>query len=65
MEKIEDMCCGCATDGYPCRGSSCPNRNVSVFYCDKCGCELGDEMYEADGEDLCADCLLEMFRKEV
>lgn len=48
-------------------GNSCPNRNVEVVYCDKCGCELDaeyEDIYEANGyEDLCADCLLEIFKK--
>lgn len=63
MTKYENQCCGCATDGYPCRGRSCPNRRVPVHYCDKCGSEL-DEVYEVDGAELCEDCLKEKFRKE-
>jgi formylmethanofuran dehydrogenase subunit E len=36
-----------------------------VHYCDKCGYEIPDgEIYEVDGEELCEDCLKEMFRKE-
>ena len=61
--KYEDRCCDCATPGYPCLGSSCPNRNVPVYYCDKCGDEL-DEVYVVEGDDLCEDCLKDMFRKE-
>jgi hypothetical protein len=65
MTRYEDHCCGCATDSYPCQGSSCPNRNVKVTYCDKCGAELpDDEIYEVDGDDLCEDCLKERFLKE-
>lgn len=63
MKKIENHCCDCAAPGYPCLGSICPNRNVGVHYCDKCGCEL-EEIYEVDGQELCEDCLKEMFRKE-
>lgn len=62
MVVIEDHCCDCAVPVYPCRGSSCPNRNVEVHYCDKCGCELED-IYEVDGEELCEDCLKEKFLK--
>ena len=65
MKRIEDQCLGCAVPGYPCRGKSCPNRNVEVYYCDKCGEEIEGDIYEADGEDLCEECLKEMFRKEL
>ena len=60
MKKIENHCCNCAVPGYPCRGSACPNRNVEVYYCDKCGRELED-IYDVDGEELCEECLKEMF----
>jgi hypothetical protein len=67
MTRYENHCCDCATGAYPCMGNSCPNRNVEVVYCDKCGCELDaeyEDIYEANGyEDLCADCLLEIFKK--
>ena len=63
MKKIIDMCCDCATPGYPCRGSQCPNKNVEVHYCDKCGDEL-DEIYDVDGEELCENCLKEMFKRD-
>lgn len=56
MKRIENHCCNCAAPGYPCMGSSCPNRNVEVHYCDKCGDELED-IYELDGEELCFVCL--------
>lgn len=66
MLRYEDRCCNCATEGYPCMGRSCPNRDVPVYYCDKCGAELDpDDMYEANCEDLCADCLMEIFKKEI
>ena len=70
MTKYENHCCGCATPGYPCMGSSCPNRNVAVFYCDKCDPECEnpldiDEVYESEGDDLCESCLHERHRKEI
>ena len=65
MKKIVNMCRGCATEGYPCRGSLCPDRNVIVYYCDGCDCEIEDDVYEVDGRDLCEDCLKDEFRKEV
>ena len=59
MVKIEDHCVDC---GLPCLGSSCPNRNVTQYYCDKCGEEIScDEIYDVDGEELCEECLKEMF----
>lgn len=61
MIKYENQCCSCATPGYPCLGDSCSLVNVPVRYCDKCDCEL-DDIYEVDGEELCEDCLKEMFR---
>lgn len=63
MIRIENHCCDCAVPGYPCRGSSCPNRHVGVHYCDKCGEEI-DEIYEVDGKELCEECLKEKFRKD-
>ena len=64
MLVYEDRCCGCAVPGYPCLGSSCPNRNVPVYYCDKCKDEIDGNIYDVDGEELCEDCLKEMFLKE-
>jgi hypothetical protein len=61
--RIENHCCSCAVPGYPCLGSACPRTHVEVHYCDKCESEL-DEIYEIDGEELCEECLKEMFRKE-
>ena len=63
MVVIEDQCVGCAAPGYPCRGSDCPNRHVEVHYCDKCGYELEEDIYEVDGEELCEECLKEKFLK--
>jgi hypothetical protein len=66
MKKIENHCCGCATEAYPCSGSLCPNRRVAVYYCDNCKSQLeDDEIYEVDGEDLCETCLKDLFRKDV
>ena len=58
MITIENRCCDCAVPGYPCRGSSCPNRSVEIHYCDKCGEQLDrDEIYEdEDGFELCVSC---------
>lgn len=63
MTRIENHCCDCAAPGYPCIGSLCHLRHVEVTYCDKCGEEL-DDIYDVDGQELCENCLLEMFRRE-
>lgn len=63
MKRYENQCCDCAVPSYPCLGSSCPLTKVPVYYCDHCDEEL-DEIYEVDGEELCEDCLKNMFRKE-
>lgn len=61
MVKVENHCCDCATPNYPCRGVSCPNRNVEVHYCDRCGEQL-DEVYEDDdGFELCELCRDELY----
>ena len=48
MRVTENRCCDCATDGYPCRGRSCPNRNVVVYYCDHCKDEIDGDIYEVE-----------------
>ena len=58
----EDECCDCATESYPCIGSSCPNRSVPHYDCDDCKNEFEpDELYDYNGEILCAECLLDRF----
>ena len=60
MKQIENECVGCPPE-MGCLGSACPNRNVIRYYCDECGKE--GTLYEYDGEELCADCLLEAVPK--
>lgn len=55
-------CCDCATPGYPCLGSACPNRNVLHMKCDICQKEV-DDLYETENGQLCAECVLGMFEK--
>lgn len=58
MTVTENHCVGCDF----CIGSHCPNRNVKVYYCDKCKEEIPyDEIYDVDDEELCEDCLKEKF----
>lgn len=59
MKKIEDECVGCTSVGLHCLGTSCLNRNVVRFYCDRC--EKETTLYHYDEEELCADCILEEF----
>lgn len=65
MKRIENHCVGCAAPGYPCLGDACENRRVAVYSCDKCGDDIGDEVYEAFGSDLCEDCLKKLFKKNL
>ena len=65
MKKITNDCCGCSAPGYPCN-PDCHLKSVEHWFCDKCREEIDvDEIYEVDGEDLCADCLKERFKKAV
>ena len=58
MRKTESECVQC---GMPCIGSACPNYAVTRYYCDKCGEE--ETLYDYEGEELCAECLLKKFEK--
>lgn len=55
MQVIENRCCGCATESYPCRGKSCDLRNYIASYCDECKEEK--EIHNYDDEELCVDCI--------
>lgn len=59
MKKVENECVGCPPE-MGCLGDSCPNRNVTRFYCDRCGEE--ETLYYYYDEELCADCLLKEFK---
>lgn len=65
MVRIENHCCDCAVPGYPCQGALCSLRRVEVHYCDSCKGELSEDedIYDVDGEELCEDCLKNMFRR--
>ena len=63
MIRYEDHCCDCAAPGYPCMGSSCPNVNVPVCYCDCCDNDIHAE-YDIDGGHYCERCA-EAYLKEV
>lgn len=57
MVEIVDECVGCPPE-MGCLGSTCPNRNVEHYYCDRCGAE--ETLYEVNGEQLCKECLTDV-----
>lgn len=59
MTTETNECCDCKVPAYPCLGDDCPNRHAIHYKCDRCGAE--DKLYIVDGEELCADCTLELF----
>lgn len=59
MILIENDCCNCAAEGYPCTGE---HKRTRHYYCDACKQEFEpSELYVADKE-LCAGCLLKQFK---
>lgn len=58
MKRTESECVSC---GFPCMGEACPYFRVTRFYCDECKDEA--ELYEYEGKELCADCILKKFEK--
>jgi hypothetical protein len=58
MKKTASECVSC---GFPCMGEACPYFRVTRFYCDKCGEET--ELYEYEGQELCAECVLKNFER--
>ena len=56
MKKVTNECVGC---DIPCRGSHCPLKRVTRFYCDKCGEE--NKLYHYNDMELCEECLLKEF----
>lgn len=59
MVKIENQCVGCDVC------YRCGRDEAEVYYCDNCDEEIVGDVYEADGETLCLECLLATFIKEV
>ena len=61
---FEDNCLDCPPE-LGCMGDACPNRREAHYFCDKCDEEVSPEgLYEVDDEDLCENCLKDLFRKE-
>ena len=59
MIEYRDECVGCPPED-DCLGTICQNRNVRHLYCDECGDEV-DRLYKVENEEICEDCLKEMF----
>ena len=57
MKEITNECVDC---GLPCF-NSCPHKNVTRFYCDKCNNET--QLYNYDGQELCIDCIEKRLEK--
>ena len=55
MRIIENECVDC---GLPCI-DTCPYKNVTRYYCDKCGEE--STLYHYDNYEICEQCLLAEF----
>lgn len=62
MIRYENHCCSCAVPAYPCIGSSCPNINVPVYYCDYCKPDVYAE-YKIDDEHYCERCAREYIKR--
>lgn len=60
MVTREDRCVGCNSALYNC--IYCGLKDVAVFTCDCCGCEV-DELYWFDGQQFCEDCVLKSLDK--
>lgn len=59
MIVTENQCVGCPTE-LGCLGDSCPNRGIRCLVCDECDC-AADILYVVDGQEVCEDCLKNMF----
>lgn len=57
MKKTVNECCNCSVPSYPC-SESCPLREVTHYYCDKCHNE--EKLYEYNGGEYCIECIEKM-----
>ena len=62
--EIVNECVGCTGVGLHCIGSSCPNRRVERYYCDRCGAECSPDNGDFGFDDLCEDCYEVMSRED-
>ena len=64
MIRYDDGCVGCPAD-MGCLGNACPYRHLTIYVCDKCGEDIEGDVYEAEGDHLCEDCLKARYILEV
>ena len=58
MKKTVNLCVNCDA-----RCNHCGLDRATMWYCDRCREENEpDELYDYDGEELCARCLLKQFK---
>ena len=58
---INGECVGCPPG--VCKGGCSRARDYEAYICDHCGEEV-DTLYEIEGDELCQDCLLDIFPKK-
>lgn len=59
MIKYENECVGCPKE-KGCIGDFCRYKSVPHYFCDRCKEEVdAGDLYFYDGEQLCAECILE------
>lgn len=59
MIKYKNNCVGCTSIGLPCMGDACSNKNIRIFYCDRCGEKMGPAN-KINGYHLCEECQSDM-----
>ena len=57
---IESDCVDCPKE-LGCVFTACPYYQVKRYYCDRC--ESEEDLYYWDGEQLCADCILQQLER--
>ena len=58
MVRYENQCVDCHKE-LGCTKPHCKYWNVPVWVCDRCK-EENVDLYEVDGEEVCAECALKM-----
>lgn len=64
MKKRVSLCGGCKHKEHPCRCFVCLNHHETVYYCDKCGHPIKDDVYCVNKKDYCEACLKDTYRKD-
>ena len=52
---------GCVDCDLPCIYQTCPYYEITRYLCDEC--EAEDILYNFDGQELCAECILKRLPK--